>query len=204
MKSIGIIGGTFNPIHNGHLKLAEVAREIFNLDKIVFIPTGTPPHKGLTELVEKEHRYNMVKLAIKGTKGFDISRIELNRSGYSYAIDTFNILKKKYGKGTKLYYIMGLDSINEILSWKKPIELLKICNFIVATRPKSKIRTFKRLLKFPPIAKYSAHIHLIEMNMDISASDIRKKIKSDGVPSGILPKAVADYISKNKLYKEQQ
>ena len=195
------MGGTFNPIHNGHIKLAEAAKEVFNLDKIIFIPTGTPPHKDLSSVIDKKHRYNMVKLAVKKFNHFQVSKIELDRPGYSYAIDTFNVLTKKYGKKVKLYYIMGLDSINDILSWKKPIELLKICQFIVATRPKSRMKTFKRLLKFPPITAHSDHIHLVELKMDISSSEIRNAIKKGKSVKSLLPNEVSSYITKNKLYK---
>ena len=195
------MGGTLNPIHNGHIKLAEVARKLFKLDKVIFVPTGIPPHKKTKGLAGKEHRFKMVKMAIKNIKKFEASRIELDRSGYSYAIDTFNILTRKYGKKIILFYIMGMDSINEILSWKRPIELLKLCQFIVATRPKAKIRTFKRILKFPPIKQYADHIHLIELDINISSSKIREQIKKGHIPTDELPKNVAQYIAKKKLYR---
>jgi len=201
MKKIGIMGGTFNPVHNGHLKLSVAAKRLFKLNKVIFIPTGTPPHKDTTNIADKEQRFKMVKIAVKGFKDFEVSRIEMNRPGYSYAIDTFNILKRKYGEKVKLYYIMGLDSINEILTWKKPIELLKICQFIVATRPKAKVRTFKRVLKFPPIQQYVSNIHLIELNMGISSSEIRDRIGHGKIPRRYLPKAVAGYIEKHGLYR---
>jgi nicotinate-nucleotide adenylyltransferase len=98
MKRIGIMGGTFNPVHKGHLALAKAAMDEFVLDEVVFIPTGTPPHKDLSEIIHKEHRYNMVKLAIKGMPRFTLSRIELDRKGFSYAVDTCNELKDRFGK----------------------------------------------------------------------------------------------------------
>jgi len=200
MKRIGILGGTFNPIHKGHLALAVAAREEFALDKIIFLPSGKPPHKD-KEIADKEDRYNMVKLAIRGNPDYTISRLELDREGYSYAVDTFNMLKKAFGKSVKLFYIMGLDSINEILSWKKPLELFKLCEFIVGTRPGTRVRTFKRLTKFPPLQKEVDKIHLIELKEDISASDIRQKIKKGKSVEKIVPKAVLDYIKKKGIYK---
>ena len=161
MKRIGIMGGTFNPIHNGHLELAKAAMHEFVLDEIIFIPTGTPPHNALGEIIDKEHRYNMVALAIKGKSKYSVSRMEIDRKGVSFAVDTFHILKKKLGKESKLFYIMGLDSINEILEWKKPLELFKLCEFIVGTRPGSRIRTFKRLVRFPPLQQEVDKIHLM-------------------------------------------
>lgn len=201
MKRIGIMGGTFNPIHKGHLALARAAMDEFVLDKIIFIPAGMPPHKKPGEIIDKEHRYKMVKMAIKGSSKFLISRIELDRKGISYAVDTFNELKKKYGGKAKLFYVMGLDSINEILEWKKPLELFKLCEFIVSTRPGSRIRTFKRLVRFPPLQKEVDKIHLMELKENISSSDIRERLKSGRSVKGLLPKTVENYIRKHNLYK---
>lgn len=195
------MGGTFNPIHKGHLALAKAAKKEFALDQIIFIPSGNPPHKEPSEVIDKEHRYQMVKLAIAGKRNYSVSRIELDRPGYSYAIDTFNALKRKYGKSAKLFYIMGLDSINEILTWKKPLELFKLCEFIVGTRPGTKIRTFRRLVKFPPLQKEVDKIHLIELKEDISASEIRQRIKTGKQVSKLVPKVVLDYIKRKELYR---
>lgn len=200
MKRLGIMGGTFNPVHNGHIALSKAAFLEYALDEIIFIPSAIPPHKESKEIIDKEDRYNMVKLAIKGIKNFSISRIEIDRTGISYAVETFEILKKKY-KNSKLFYIMGLDSINEILDWKKPLELFKMCEFIVGTRPGTKIRTFKRLVKFPPLQKEVDKIHLMELKEDISSSDIRKKIKEGKSVQAIIPKDVLKYIKEKGLYK---
>ena len=193
MKRIGIMGGTFNPIHNGHLALAKVALEEFALDKVIFIPSGTPPHKRHQEVIDKEDRYQMVKLAINKIKGFEASRIELERPGFSYAVDTFSDLRKKCGKACKLFYIMGLD-------WKKPLELFKLCEFIVGTRPGTKIRTFKRLVKFPPVQQEVDKIHLMELNENISASEIRERVKAGRSVKKIVPRVVESYIGRHKLY----
>lgn len=200
MKRIGIMGGTFNPIHKGHLALAKAAMEEFVLDKVIFIPTGMPPHKKPGEVLDKEHRYKMVRLAIKGISKFSSSRIELDRKGFSYAVDTCNELIKKHGKKAKFFYIMGLDSINEILEWKKPLELFKLCEFIVGTRPGTRIRTFKRLVKFPPLQKEVDKIHLMELRENISSSDIREQLQAAKSVRGLLPQVVENYIKKNKLY----
>jgi nicotinate-nucleotide adenylyltransferase len=201
MKRIGIMGGTFNPIHNGHLELAKTAMHEFVLDEIIFIPTGTPPHKAPGEIIDKEHRYNMVKLAIKGKPKYSVSRIEVDRKGVSYAVDTFNVLKKKLGKDDKLFYIMGLDSINEILEWKKPLELFKLCEFIVGTRPGSRIRTFKRLVRFPPLQKEVDKIHLMELREKTSSSELRSRLKAGKSVKGHLPESVEKYINQHNLYK---
>jgi nicotinate-nucleotide adenylyltransferase len=201
MKRIGIMGGTFNPVHKGHLALAKAAKEEFALDQIVFIPSGTPPHKALGNVIDKNERFKMVKLAVKGVRSYSVSRIELERPGYSYAIDTFRTLKKRFGKGAKLFYIMGLDSISEILEWKKPLELFKLCEFIVGTRPGTKLRTFRRLVKFPPLQKEVDKIHLMELKENVSASEIRARLKAGKSAGRLLPAAVEAYIKKEGLYQ---
>lgn len=201
MKRIGIMGGTFNPPHNGHLALAKAALVEFALDEVIFIPSANPPHKDPKDVIDKEHRFNMVMIAIGKTPKYSISRIELDRKGISYAVDTFNELVLKYKSKVKLFYIMGLDSINEILEWKKPLELFKLCEFIVGTRPGTKIRTFKRLVKFPPLQKEVDKIHLMELKEDISSSIIRKRIKEGKSVASVLPPKVLKYIKENKLYK---
>ncbi|MFA5839606.1 MAG: nicotinate-nucleotide adenylyltransferase [Candidatus Margulisiibacteriota bacterium] len=201
LKRIGIMGGTFNPIHKGHLALARAAHKEFALDEIIFVPSGNPPHKKLSEIIDKELRYKMVKLAVKGKKLYFVSRIEMDRPGLSYAVDTFADLKRKYGKKAKLFYIMGLDSINEILDWKKPLELFKLCEFIVGTRPGSKIRTFRRLVKFPPLMKEVDKIHLMELRENISSSDIRGKIAGGKSVGSVVPPVVDTFIRKHRLYK---
>ena len=201
MKCIGIMGGTFNPVHNGHLVLARAALKEFALDRVIFVPSGIPPHKRNQEIIDKEHRYQMVKKTIKRIKQFSTSRIEVEGKGFSYAVDTFRKLKRKYGKKAKLFYIMGLDSINEILDWKKPLELFNLCEFIVGTRPGSKVRTFRRLVKFPPLQKEVDKIHLLELRENVSSSEIRQKIRAGRSVKRFVPKQVWNYIQRHKLYK---
>ncbi len=201
IKRIGIMGGTFNPVHKGHLALARTAKKEFALDQVVFIPSGNPPHKDPGEVIDKEERFKMVRMAIKGKKGYFASRIELDRPGYSYAVDTFNALKKHFGKKAKLFYIMGLDSISEILEWRKPLELFELCEFIVGTRPGTRIRTFRRLVKFPPLQKEVDKIHLMELRENISASEIRERLKAGKSVRQSVPKVVERYIRKKGLYQ---
>lgn len=200
MQRLGIMGGTFNPVHKGHIAIAEAAFKNYLLDKIIFVPSGHPPHKTVEFIADKEDRFKMVKLAIKGRKNYKISRVEIDRPGYSYAIDTFNELKKNYKSNALLYYIMGMDSINEILTWKKPLELFKICQFIVATRKGARVRTLKRLLKFPPLKLHAGQIHIMEVKENVSSTKIRESLKKGRIPAKLLDAKVAAYIKKNKLY----
>ena len=194
------MGGTFNPVHKGHIAIAKAAQENYLLDKVIFVPSGNPPHKTNEYIADKEDRYKMVKMAIAGKKNYSISRVEIDRPGYSYAVDTFNELQKEYKGNALLYYIMGMDSINEILTWKKPLELFKVCQFIVATRPGARVRTLKRLLKFPPLSLHAGQIHIIEVKENISSTGIRESIKKGKIPSSLLNEKVINYIKENGLY----
>lgn len=204
MKRIGIMGGTFNPLHKGHLALVKEATKQFILDEVIFVPAGNPPHKDPKDIIDKEHRFEMVKMAVKNKKPWHFSRIEIDRKGISYAVDTFKELNKKYHDKAKLFYIMGIDSINEILSWKKPLELFKMCEFIVGTRPGSKIRTLKRLLKFPPLQKEVDKIHLIELNENISSSKIREKVSQVKSIRKLVPSYIERYIKSQNLYQNSK
>ena len=201
LKRIGILGGSFNPIHKGHLGIAKKAVEVFDLDEVIFVPTGLPPHKDPKELEDKEARYQMVLKAIHPFPNYRASRVELDRKGYCYAIDTLNRLKQELGEKNKLYYIVGMDSINEILEWKKPLELFDYCDFIVATRPKTKIRTLKRLLKFPPLSARKSQITVVEVRLNLSATEIRDMLKNGKSIKKLVPASVADYIERHGLYK---
>jgi nicotinate-nucleotide adenylyltransferase len=202
VKRIGIMGGSFNPIHNGHLAITRKAKKEFDLDQIIFVPTGKPPHKALEELAPKNARYQMVLKAISRYPSYRVSRVELDRRGYTFAIDTLQRLTAEIGEKHQLYYIVGMDSINEILEWKKPLELFNYCDFIVATRPKTRIRTLKRMLKFPPLSSRKQQIFVIEVKMDLSSSQIRERIKAGKSVKRFLPKAVLEYIERRGLYKK--
>ena len=191
---IGIMGGTFNPIHYGHLVSASEVCNKFKLDKVIFIPSALNPLKNTSNLAEAHHRLKMIKLAIAGNPLFDASDIEIKRGGASYTIDTIKAFAKKYGKDVNLYFIIGADAFLEINSWASPDALLKMCKFIVTTRPGYNIKKAKRVFK-----KCTETMDITYL--EISSSDIRKRIKS-GVPiKYLLPKSVENYIQKHKLYK---
>jgi nicotinate-nucleotide adenylyltransferase len=202
MRRIGVLGGTFNPLHNGHLALAKAALKEFTLDQVLFIPTGTPPHKTKKEIIDKEKRYHMVKLAIAKIKKFSVSRMEMDRPGTSYAVDTFRQLRRKYGEKAKLFYIMGLDSINEILEWKKPLELFRLCEVIVASRPGTRRKTFHTLLK-TALKNEVDKIHLMELKADVSSSAIRQQLRLGKKIPRFVPKIISNFIIKNNLYRSK-
>jgi len=185
---IGILGGTFNPIHGGHLILAEEAREKLALESIIFVPTFLPPHKDNPNIASAGDRLAMVKLAISDNKYFSASDIEIRRDGRSYTIDTLKEFKKKYSRD-ELYFIIGSDLLEYLDEWKDLGEIIKMVKFIVATRPGY------------PLEKLPNYISTIPIRaVDISGFEIRKAIKENRSFRYLVPDSVYKYINKRKLY----
>lgn len=194
--SLGIMGGTFDPIHYGHLVTAEAARCGFKLEKVIFVPSGHPPHKKHSNISSAEHRYQMTKLAIQSNPCFEISRLELDRPGYSYAIDTVSTFLNKYGDETDLYFITGADAILEILTWKSVDMLMKHCKFIAATRPGFHLDDVSQLP-----AEFMKKIIFMEVPaLAISSTDIRQRVATQRPIKYLLPEQVETYIFRNHLY----
>ena len=186
---IGILGGTFNPIHIGHLILAEEVREKIGLDKIIFVPTHLPPHKDNSDVAPAADRYKMIKSAIAKNKYFSVSDIEIKRSGRSYTIETIKELKNKYPRD-ELYFITGSDLLKYLKEWKDLAEILEMVKFIVATRPGY------------PLEQIPAYISTVAIRaVDVSAFEIRSCIKENKSFRYLLPDAVCNYINKRKLYR---
>jgi len=186
---IGILGGTFNPVHIGHLILAEEVREKLKLDKIIFIPTALPPHKDDVDIAPALDRLKMLKLAIKGNKFFGVSDIEIKRKGRSYTIDTLKELKNKFTHD-ELYFIIGSDLLKYLNEWKDLGEINKMVKFIAATRPGY------------PLQQLPAYIHTLDIRaVDVSGFAVRQCIKENKSFGYLVPDKVFDYIKKRKLYK---
>lgn len=197
---IGIMGGTFNPIHLGHLVLSEYIRDEMGLDRIIFIPTGNPPHKNSSEIAEGFHRKAMVDLSIRDNPYFTLSDIELKRTGRSYTIDTIYELKKLY-KDDSLSMIIGADSLIHIESWKDSADLLKEIDFVVADRvlreQEDVIEEIKRLN-----LKYDINIRYFNTPLiEISSTGIRNRITSGKSIKYLVKEEVYKYILENSLYK---
>lgn len=203
-KKIGIMGGTFNPIHHGHLVTAREALSQFKLDKVIFIPTGNPPHKIENEVASAEDRYTMTVIATSSNSNFFVSRMEIDRKGESYTIDTVRQLRKIYGKNSLLYFITGADAILEILTWKNTDEIVSLCKFIAATRPGydlSRIEDLKKRL-FGKAGAADEKIYVMEIPaLSISSTDIRNRVKHNRPIDYLLPEGVSNYILKHELYK---
>jgi len=186
---IGILGGTFNPIHTGHLILAEEAREKLGLDKVIFVPAFLPPHKDDSGIAPAKMRLEMVKLAIKGNKSLMVSDIEIKRDGRSYTIDTIRGFKKLF-VSDELYFIIGSDLLKYLDVWKDLNEIIKMVKFIAATRPGY------------PLEKIPSYIATLPIRaVDISAFEVRSAIKDNRSFRYLVPDKVFDYINKKRLYK---
>jgi len=203
---IGIMGGTFNPIHYGHLVTAEEALSQFKLDRVIFVPTGQPPHKTTGRLASPDDRYLMTVMATASNSNFFVSRIEIERKGKSYTIDTLRELKFTYGESATFYFITGADAILEILAWKNTGEIITMCKFIAATRPGYNLSRIEELKKKlfgtnanSKIAKDSISIMEIPA-LAISSTDIRERIKTNRPIKYLLPESVCNYLLKNDLY----
>jgi len=199
---IGVMGGTFDPIHYGHLAAAEAARVEFGLCKVIFIPAGSPPHKQSQEISYAEHRYRMTDLATSSNPGFEVSRLEVDKSGITYTFDTMKELRSIYGEAPAIYFITGADAVLELLTWYKIGELLTLCKFIAVTRPGFDI--WKLEQKITEItSKYDGEIICLEVPLlEISSTDIRERIRNGKPVKYLLPEEVEAYIHKNGLYKE--
>ena len=199
MKKYGIFGGSFNPIHYGHLMICEYIKEEMGLDKVIFIPTGNPPHKDLG--VSAEDRYEMVRLAISPNPDFEISDIETTRVNLSYTVDTIRELKKIY-KEEKLYFLIGLDSLFQLKTWKKIDDLSQEIEFVVALRPgyidKEEINNEIDFLR----DNFGTRINLIKTPLyEISSTDLRDRIHEGKSLRYLIPKKVLDYIEESGFYK---
>jgi nicotinate-nucleotide adenylyltransferase len=212
---IGLFGGTFDPIHWGHLRSAEEVSETFGLDRVVFIPASIPPHKRGQTTTPVKHRLKMVRLAVARNRRFAVSTAEISRPGVSYSIDTLRYFAHKLRKGDSLYFIIGLDAFREIGTWKDFAELFAFANFIVTSRPGTKDRNLlrgtgvavKRLFCYDPQQGCYRHrsgsrLLFIELtDIAISASEIRKLVKRGQSIRYLVPSAVENYIKKTGLYR---
>jgi len=193
---IGILGGMFNPIHYGHLVIASEVKDRLNLDKVIFVPAGKAPHKKVKRATPDE-RYQMVSLAIKGNSSFKVSPIETEKSKIvdrpTFTLETIREFIKIYGKRGKIYFIVGLDEMLKISTWKEPKKLLELCKFVVVTRPGYELGKLDKRIT-------SKVIMLQVPGLEISASHIRKRIKTGKPIKYLLPQSVEEYILKKRLY----
>lgn len=203
-KRIGVMGGTFDPIHYGHLFAAEEARCRFKLDEVVFVPTGNPPHKEQGPNLPAESRFLMTVMATADNPNFRVSRIETDRVGISYTLDTLRELRAEYGKNTVMYFITGADAILEIMTWKEPEQILEECCIIAATRLGYDLARLEKAL--PPAErkrrKTDPRVIVMEIPaLAISSTDIRERMAARRPIRYLVPESVVQFISKKGFYR---
>ena len=198
-RRIGIMGGTFNPIHMGHLMIAEVAYEAFDLEKVIFVPAYYPPHKH-TDVISSEHRYAMTEAAVRDNPHFTISDVEMKRNGPSYTVDTIHHFIQEYGSDVDFYFIAGTDSIQDLPNWKYLDELLELCPFIGAMRPAGSEHLDAVVNSFGQVGRNRIHL-LAVPEMKLSATYLRNRLRKGQTVRYMLPKCVVDYIEEHHIYK---
>ena len=201
---IGILGGTFNPVHMGHLIMAEKVVKYHQLSKVLFIPANLLPHKYVEEPVDANHRYNMVKQAVMDNKAFEASGLEIKRGGKSYTIDTVREILKLYPTltGCEIFLIMGADSLNELDLWRDIKDLSELCRFVIVNRP-GYLTCVPHSLAETIGNDKALDIESLKIEIapvGISSTDIRKKLKVGHSVKGLIPPCVEDYIREHSLY----
>jgi nicotinate-nucleotide adenylyltransferase len=197
--AVGIMGGTFDPIHFGHLVAAEEARRCFRLARVIFIPNGRPPHKKEYGVSPAQTRCDMLVLATASNPAFEVSRIEVDRPGPSYAVDTVGEIKRQVGDDTPLYFITGADAIVELTTWHEPARLAEMCEFIAVMRPGYDLQRLERALR----PDFMARTRLLQIpGVDISSTEIRRRAGSGESLRYLTPEAVVRYIESRRLYRE--
>ncbi len=212
MKCVGLLGGTFNPIHYGHLRMAQELVEALNLDEVRFIPSANPPHKA-APAVSAEHRAQMVQLAIENNPLFKLDTRELKRTGASYTIDTLISLRNELGHDVALCLMMGTDAFTKLHTWHRWQELLNFCHLVLVQRPNSSPKQpLEKMLDSllhehytedieDLSAKTAGYIHMQTITaLDISSTAIRATFYKKILPHYLMPEAVIDYIQSNQLY----
>jgi nicotinate-nucleotide adenylyltransferase len=217
--NIGIFGGTFNPIHNCHLRIAKEVWRRMKLDRVVFVPSGHPPHKPEEQIQSPKDRLTMVRLAIADFPYFDLSDQEVSRSGKSYAVETVGIFKQQYPT-VEIFFILGIDAFLEIEGWKNAERLIQMCHFVVVSREGFSFRQLEKLNRPVQIGpaillaldrgqikkkeiplKAGQSIFLLKLPpCPISSTHVREQLRARQDMKNLLPDAVKSYILKNRLY----
>lgn len=194
---LGVFGGTFDPIHYGHLRLANEALYQFRLDRVLFIPAGRPPHKLGEPLTGRHDRWAMTLLAVNSHPKFDISAMEMERDGPSYTVDTLLELQAIYSAGADFYFIMGADAVLEMHTWKQPDRVLDLCQLVLSARPGFDLQSLKHV----PVPGLMERAQVMQGPlMDVSSTQIRQRVLSNESICYMTPEPVVEYIRKTGLY----
>jgi nicotinate-nucleotide adenylyltransferase len=193
------MGGTFDPIHHGHLVAAQEACYQLNLAQVLFVPAGEPPHKPRRPISAAHHRLRMIELAIAGQSCFDLSTVDLDRTGPCYTVDTLELLRLERGPGAEFFFVEGADSLVDIPSWYRPQRLLELCELAVVGRHGTEIDLTRLDSQLPGLTD---RVHWVDMpRLDISSSDLRARIREGRPISYLVPAVVEAYILEQGLYR---
>ncbi len=195
---IGILGGTFNPVHLGHLEMARSARRLFELDRVIFVPVSRPPHKEPVELAPARHRLEMLRLALEGEEGFEVSDIEIRRGGESYTVETVEELLSASPGFREVFVIIGADNLQGISTWKRIADLVKMARFIVFERPGRKPGPLSETDRF-----WAGRIagRPVPLSVPVSSTAVRAAAAAGRGLSGMVAAGVEEYIRRNGLYR---
>jgi nicotinate-nucleotide adenylyltransferase len=200
LPRIGVLGGTFDPVHNGHLHIARSLAEALALDRVIWVPAGHPPHKTGQIVSDDDDRLAMLDLALAELPGHEISRIDLDRAGPSYTADLLELLYRQV-EPARLYFLMGEDSLRDFPTWHDPERILRFADLAVAGRPGITI-DLDEVTRALPAAR--GRVHFIPVpEMAISSSEIRDRVAAGRPVRHAVPNAVADYIDRRGLYRDQ-
>ncbi|MFQ5957489.1 MAG: nicotinate-nucleotide adenylyltransferase [Candidatus Brocadiales bacterium] len=200
---IGILGGSFNPIHIGHLIIAEEVYYRHGLSKVLFVPTGQPPHKSMDDLADAQHRCEMVDIAIKGNEHFETSDVEVTREGKSYTVDTIEVVLERYGRDSDPHLIIGMDTVHELPTWKDIKRLSTLCRIVVVNRPGSTMNKLNQLIPILGEEKVQEmkRIQVEIPPIGISSTEIRKRLRNGLQIRYLVPRDVELYINRHGLYR---
>ncbi len=200
-RKIGIMGGTFNPIHNGHIALAQAAYEFCNLDEVWFMPSGVSYLKEQKKIASRQHRFEMTKLAVQGIPYFNYSDMEICREGYTYTVDTLRSLREMH-PDDDFYFIMGADSLFGLPKWREPEAIASMCTLVAVVRDDVDMQQLRSQKLWVEQNMDACVILAPFRKVDISSSDIREKLKNGESVADMIPEEVLRYIERHKLYKE--
>jgi nicotinate-nucleotide adenylyltransferase len=199
-SAVGVFGGTFDPVHLGHLAIADEVRRKLRLDEVLFMPAGQPWFKQQREITSAQHRLEMVMLATASHPRFEVSTLELERPGATYTVDTMTQLRASFNQTTDLFFIVGFDSLADLPKWKEPELLVKLCRVAAVRRPGHTKLDIDGLEAAVP--GFGESLVVVEAPLlDISASEIRRRVASGLSITDMVPEAVARYIAENDLYR---
>jgi nicotinate-nucleotide adenylyltransferase len=201
--TLGVLGGTFDPIHNGHLAAAEAAQASLSLDAITLIPSRVPPHRQDPVGASAEQRFEMAALAANEKPGWSASRIEIDREGPSYTYDTLVQLAQRVSVTSQFFFILGADAFAEIATWSRYPAVLDLAHFVVVSRPGITLDSLRERVPsaFSPRPSAKTRVILVEANTpDVSSTEIRRRVRAGETLAGLVPTSVADYIQKHRLY----